>query len=333
MKRFSCPVCGRELHFDNSACLGCGAEVAYVPARRGFATTDPGPGAATSCANRGPAACNWAAADRGLCLACRHNRTIPNLDVAGNAAHWADLEQAKRYLFYSILAWNLPHPTRSEDPQGGLAFDFLADGVAPDGTVTPVMTGHDTGIVTLNIAEADDSERVARREAMGEPYRTLIGHMRHEVGHYYWEVLIRAGGRQDAFRRLFGDERADYGEALKAHYRNGPRDGWRQSYISSYAASHPWEDWAETWAHYFHIVDASETAHAFGMRLRDGTHLDRNPYTDEEFEEIIAEWVPLTVAVNSLNRSMGQPDLYPFVLSQPVEAKLRFIHDVVRGTG
>lgn len=331
MKRFSCPSCGTELHFANHVCLTCGTAVAYDPGQERFAALAPDSGA-LACANREPAACNWLATDGtgGFCHACRHNRTIPDLAVAGNAARWAEMEQAKRYLFYSLLRWNLPHPTRAEAPDAGLAFDFLGDAEGPDGTIERVLTGHDSGVVTLNIAEADDSERVARREALGEPYRTLIGHMRHEIGHYYWDRLVRDRGGEDAFRAVFGDERADYAAALESHYRNGPRPDWQADCISSYAASHPWEDWAETWAHYLHIVDASETAHAFGLRLRDGTEIAQDPYLAAPFDEILADWVPMTVAVNALNRSMGQPDLYPFVLNAGVEAKLRFIHDLVR---
>lgn len=338
MRRFSCPVCANELHFDNSACLSCRSLVAYDAGGEAFVTLPetPGPSDPVPCANRDIAACNWiAAADAdGYCDACRHNRTIPDLDVPGNAGHWADLEVAKRFLFYSLLRWRLPHPTREEAGEAGLAFDFLSDTVDAEGKPKPVLTGHASGIITLNIAEADDAERVARRESLGEPYRTLIGHMRHEVGHYYWDRLIRDGGRLDGFRALFGDEREDYAEALKRNYSDGPPVDWRDRHISTYAASHPWEDWAETWAHYIHIVDASETARAFGLRLHGETDGDdSDPYTQTGFDEIMADWVPLTVAVNSLNRSMGQPDLYPFVLSDPVVEKLHYIHRVIRGEG
>jgi len=329
VKRFACPICAAELHFVNSVCLRCGAAVALDS--RGFDFVALADGGAP-CANRAAAGCNWLALDGAdRCPACRHNRTIPDLSVPGNAENWREIEKAKRYLFYSLITWRLPHPTRGE-ADGGLCFDFLADQTGADGTVTRVMTGHAEGVITLNIAEADAAERVARRQALGEPYRTLIGHMRHEVGHYYWNLLIRDGGRLAAFRAVFGDERADYAAALAAHYERGPQKRPPKGFISAYAASHPWEDWAETWAHYFHIVDASETAHAFGMRLHDGTQVDRNPYTDEDFTEILADWVPLTVAMNCLNRSLGQPDLYPFVLSQPVKEKLRFIHDLIRET-
>lgn len=336
MKRFSCPLCQNELHFSNSLCLRCNAAVAFDPVSAGFVSLPPdgGIGEIAPCANRDTAACNWLAEDGGFCAACRHNRTIPDLSLPENAPLWADYELAKRYLFYSIKTWGLPHPTREEYPENGLAFDFLSDVTLPDGQIKKVLTGHANGLITLNIAEADDAERVARREALGEPYRTLIGHLRHEIGHFYWDILIRDGGRLAMFREIFGDESQDYGAALQANYADGPPKGWETSYISSYAASHPWEDWAECWAHYIHIVDASETAHAFGMTLRgSGTVIETNPYAGEDFEELIADWVPLTVAMNSLNRSMGLSDLYPFVLSDPVEAKLNFIHNVIAEAG
>lgn len=341
MHRFTCPTCRHELHFHNFDCLGCGGAVAYDPLREAFAGLSGGVGGndRPACANRAAAGCNWLVSDDAgaFCLACRHNRTVPDTTVPGNAANWARIELAKRHLFYSILRWRLPHPTRDAVPNG-LAFDFLADTTGIDGQVDPVLTGHASGLVTLNIAEGDDAEREARRTAMGEPYRTLIGHMRHEIGHYYWEILIRDGGGLDGFRGLFGDERADYGDALAAHYAAGPPAGWETQHISAYAAAHPWEDFAETWAHYIHIVDASETAHAFGMSLRPPDRwgraetvvdLDANPYFAGDLAELLADWIPLTVAMNAINRAMGQPDLYPFVLNEPVRRKLAFIHDLI----
>ncbi len=338
MKRFSCPVCETELHFDNSVCLKCGTEVGYHCGDELFRGIEDADGA-EACSNRTAAGCNWLSLDSAeACPACQHNRTVPDLSVEGNQVNWRAIEQAKRYLFYSLLKWDLPHPTRDDSPTG-LAFDFLANTVDAEGKVQPVLTGHEDGLITINIAEGDDTERSRRRAELGEPYRTLIGHMRHEVGHFYWDLLIRDGGRLDAFRAVFGDERADYGEALKAHYANGPQPLWQNQFISSYAASHPWEDFAETWAHYLHIVDASETAHAFGMALRamngskDEVNLDINPYFGGSIDAVLADWVPLTVAINCLNRSMGQPDLYPFILSEPVKQKLGFMHDLVRDAG
>ena len=178
------------------------------------------------------------------------------------------------------------------------------------------------------------------RQAMGESYRTLLGHLRHEVGHWFWDVLVQGDpGRLDAFRGLFGDERRDYAEALRRHYAEGPPGDWQRRYVTAYATAHPWEDWAETWAHYLHMVDTLETARAFGLRVRPGiarqeeglnAELDFDPHAPGHgIERLVGDWLPLTFAVNSLNRSMGQPDLYPFVLSQPAIAKLGFVHAIV----
>jgi hypothetical protein len=199
------------------------------------------------------------------------------------------------------------------------------------------MTGHDEGVITLNIVEADDAERESRRVMMGETYRTLVGHFRHEIGHYYWDRLVRDGDQLEAFRAVFGDERQDYAQALQRHHSVGPSDDWQNAYISRYATSHPWEDFAETWAHYIHIVDALETAQAYGINVnanflsaKQKTDRGFDPYRAQSAEQLIRAWVPLTIAINGLNRSMGQPDLYPFVLSPPVMAKLQYVHELIQ---
>ncbi|MEZ5788202.1 MAG: putative zinc-binding peptidase [Xanthobacteraceae bacterium] len=351
MKRFECPHCRAAVYFDNTACVSCKRELGYVPNTFEMAALDPETQAwktaaddrlaCLPCENRQYDACNWLrpaeSGDR-RCVACQHNRTIPDLSVPANVANWRKTELAKRHLFYSLMRWRLPIPTRKDDPEKGLAFDFLSDVVKADGTVQPVMTGHDTGLITLNIAEADDAEREKRRASMGEPYRTLLGHFRHEVGHYYWDRLVRDGGKVERSRQLFGDDSQNYGEALKAHYENGPPADWQTSFISSYATSHPWEDFAETWAHYIHMVDALETAKVFGINVHptpgsggrpQETEVAFDPYFVADAQALVGAWVPLTVAINSVNRSMGQPDLYPFVLAPPVVAKLQFIHEII----
>lgn len=136
---------------------------------------------------------------------------------------------------------------------------------------------------------------------------------------------------------LFGDERADYGQALQRHYDQGPPADWQSRFVTAYAAMHPWEDFAETWAHYLHIVDTLETAGAFGLSTRPGltqgeeldTSVDFDPYRSPGMQQLTESWLPLTIAVNSLNRAMGQPDLYPFVLSAPALEKLTFVHTLV----
>jgi hypothetical protein len=282
-------------------------------------------------------ACNWmvpAEATDDFCPACDLNRTIPDLSAPGNAERWRVLEAAKRRLVYALERLRLPLKSRKEDEERGLAFDFLADA----GSGQPVMTGHDDGLITINIAEADSAERERRRVELGEPYRTLLGHLRHEVGHYYWDVLVRDGGRLEAARAVFGDEREDYQQALKRHYEQGPPPDWQAAFVSAYATMHPWEDFAETWTHYLHMVDTLDTAGSFGLAVDPvvtsdpavNAEIEFDPYRTRDVDRLIAAWLPLTVAVNSLNRSMGQPDLYPFALSPPAIEKLRFIHALVR---
>ncbi len=351
MKLFKCQSCGQVLYFENTRCERCGHRLGYLARADRMAALEPATddawdtlsrdtGPVRFCANAGHDACNWLLpADEadGFCLACRHNHTIPDLGVAGNLSRWQRLEAAKRRLIYSLLKLNLPLETRAEDPAHGLAFDFLAD--LPQASGPKVLTGHDNGLITIAVAEADDAEREQRRASMGEPYRTLLGHFRHEVGHHFWDVLVRDGGHLDACRAVFGDDTQDYNEALQHHYANGAPPGWQDEFVSAYATAHPWEDFAETWAHYLHIVDTLEMGAAFGLRVapavaRDDSldvALDFNPYRTADWTTIIEAWLPLTFAVNSLNRSMGQPDLYPFVLGPNVIAKLGFIHDLVHG--
>jgi hypothetical protein len=232
---------------------------------------------------------------------------------------------------YTLLNLRLPTAPKSRDARG-LAFEFLAD---QPGAQT--LTGHADGVITINLAEADDAERERRRRALGEPYRTLLGHMRHEVGHYYWDRLIDGTDRHGEFRALFGDERDDYEAALQRHYANGPAADWQTQFVSAYASAHPWEDWAETWAHYLHITDTLETAAACGVSIRPRRR-DEPTMADApagagtlagRFDRLIASWFPLTYLLNSLNRGLGIADAYPFVLSPPAIEKLRFVHETV----
>jgi len=260
---------------------------------------------------------------------------IPDLNVPGNKSAWYKLEAAKRRLFFTLQVLNLPVATKLDDPERGLAFEFLAD-AAPD--APPVLSGHANGVITLNIAEADDAERERRRTLLGEPYRTVVGHFRHEVGHYYWDVLVSGSPRLEEFRQLFGDERLDYGEALKSHYAKGPVEGWQDEYVSAYASAHAWEDWAETWAHYLHMADALSTAADAGLSLRPRRKdqptlkIAASPVGElPPFERMIDSWFPLTYVLNNLNRGLGLQDGYPFVLSGPAIEKLRFVHETIAG--
>ena len=179
-----------------------------------------------------------------------------------------------------------------------------------------------------------------RRVSLHEPYRTLLGHFRHEIAHYYWDRLIANSRWLEDFRKVFGDENADYAEALKHHYANGPAPDWQNRHVSAYASSHPWEDWAETWAHYFHIVDMMETADSFGLALnprhpaaKSMMARPHNPFDPSvSFDTVLENWFPLTYALNSINRGMGLLDVYPFALSLKAVEKLRFVHEVVKNS-
>ena len=351
MKLFRCQVCDNIIYFENRTCGRCGHRLGYLPKLEIMAALEPGVGeswtplageggARRFCANADYDVCNWLttpeAQDR-LCVACRHNDTIPDISQASHLTAWQDIELAKHRLFYSLLRWKLPLKTRAEDPNHGLAFEFLADPPHPSGP--KVMTGHDDGVVTIALAEADSAEIERRRAELAEPYRSLLGHFRHEVGHHYWDILVRDGGTLEQCRAIFGDDSQDYEAALKRHYEQGAPADWSERFVSAYATSHPWEDFAETWAHYLHIVDTLETANAFGLRIapsvdREGAHfakLNFDPYAVGSIDRIVDAWAPFVVAMNSVNRAMGRPDLYPFIIAPAVVEKLRFIHDLVRG--
>ncbi|KMO28257.1 zinc-binding metallopeptidase family protein [Methylobacterium aquaticum] len=352
MKLFQCQSCGNILYFENRSCQRCGHRLAYLPETGLLSALEPAGGEdwtplaapdrpSRFCANAVHDACNWLVppgSDDAFCLACRHNGTIPDVSNPQHLARWREMEFAKHRLIYSLLRWNLPLQTRAEDPEHGLIFHFLAD--PPENQGPKVMTGHDNGVITIALVEADDAEREKRRREMGEPYRTLLGHFRHEVGHHYWDLLVRDAGRLDACRAVFGDDSQDYDAALKRHYEQGTPADWQENFVSAYATTHPWEDFAETWAHYLHIVDTLEMASAFGMQVHPlldaggelAARIDFDPYAAEGIEQIMAAWLPFVFALNSVNRAMGQGDLYPFVLAPPVIGKLGFIHGLVHGT-
>jgi hypothetical protein len=294
------------------------------------------------CANlETAAACNWlleADDPHRLCQCCRLNRTIPDLSVRQNAYDWNKIEIAKRRLVSALIAMGLPVRSRvTEDTAQGLAFDFLRS--LPGRP--RVMTGHADGIITLNIEEADDAVRELTRTNLKEPYRTLLGHLRHEVGHYYWDRLIDGTPLINDFRDLFGDERENYRAALQRHYNQGPPADWRNRFVSAYSTAHPWEDWAETWAHYMHITDTWDTALSFGMDVNGGVEFEgfttdalaRPDGPDaEHFLTFLNAWTELTAVMNELSRAMGLADFYPFVLSQRAVAKLHFVHMVIQGS-
>jgi hypothetical protein len=343
--------CGHSLFFDDLLCPSCNAALGYLPDEGRIAALEPGPRPETwlapgradiikFCANRhSPAGCNWMIyADRPVqfCIACRLNRAIPSLDDPDNIEYWGKIEAAKRRLISELLGLSLPVRSKLyDDPDRGLMFDFLRS--SPGGP--QVMTGHANGLITLNVEEADDAKREHIRHAMHEPYRALLGHFRHEVGHYYWDRLVWDSQWLEPFRQLFGDERASYAEALKRHYEQGPPAHWQLSHISSYATMHPWEDWAETWAHYLHAVGTLSTIISFGVEAedikgktpdfgKDALYAPDDPMADL-FLEILNGWLEIITVINILARNMGQPDFYPFTLSKPAVAKLQFVQIVV----
>ena len=353
MKLFECQHCGQPLYFENTLCESCGHRLGYLAGKETVTALEPDgeawqalaepQGRYRYCRNAEHGACNWLVRSdepQAFCIACQHNRTIPDLNDAENVARWRRIEGAKHRLIYTLLKLGLPLVTKQEDPNG-LAFDFLADPSTFAPSAAPVMTGHENGLITINLAEADDAERERARSQMGEPYRTLLGHFRHEIAHYYWDRLVAGSSALEDFRRVFGDERQDYGARLRAHHGQGPPPRWQEWFVSSYASAHPWEDFAETWAHYLHMVDTLETADAFGLRVnpkvgRDpalAMAIDFDPYRQGDFDALVQAWLPLTYAVNSLNQSMGQPDLYPFVLAPTVMGKLRFVHGLIHRSG
>lgn len=365
MRLFHCDQCGHLVFFESVHCVNCGATLAYLPdcddvgamraldtsmqAPEGQPSTHAGPAqwqritsqSSSSpqyyrmCANRIQyQVCNFAIPSDEpytLCSACRQTLVLPDLSVIGNTLRWQKLENAKRRLYYTLARLGLHPDQRNWTPH----YQFLADVVDQP----PVVTGHANGIITINIAEADDDERARLRVALYEPYRTLLGHLRHESGHFFWDKLVRDGGELDSFRQIFGDERQDYHDALQLYYANPPSyPEWSAHHVSAYASAHPWEDWAESWAHYLHMVDVLETAASYhtGLTMAGSTETPPvkigDPFTQPppSFEHMVSQWVPVTLLLNSLNRSLGQQDAYPFALSAGALQKLRYVHDIVR---
>lgn len=344
MRHFTCQ-CRNTLFFDNTVCLQCGREAGYDPVSAEMVPLGEEDGKMRCQNGVLHDACNWVAMPDGdgLCKSCRLNRTIPDLSLPGHLEAWRRVESAKRRVLYTLFAMEIDPPRWVDDPAHGLSFDILSplDGAA-------VLTGYADGVITLNLNEADNAERERSRTAFAEPYRTLVGHFRHETAHYLWQQFF--GGKPDedpelrGFRELFGDERADYGQALQNHYLNGPPPGWESEFISSYATAHPHEDWAECWAHYMHLMDGSETATSFGFNgkavpipftkfppeaaeLPEGLALD--PGENKRFMDTLHGWARLSPALNEMAASMGQETLYPFVFSLKVVKKLCFVHSIV----
>lgn len=342
MQAFKCSHCGNEVYFENSACLKCGADLGFDPETLTIAglsldsakqnqlvtigqTAKP----VRRCANAVHAACNWLLnvdEEGPLCRACGLNRTIPDLSDPQHLDAWRSVESAKKRLVYSLLRFGLPISGVDDVPP--MTFDVLED----------AQTGHLNGVVTIDLAEADNAERERRREQLDEPYRSLLGHLRHESAHYYWPIVVEKAGLAEGFRKVFGDERRNYGEALSAYHAKGPVQNWQQSFVSAYATAHPWEDWAESWAHYLHIVDTVDTAEAAGIEPRSKGMAQgsawpygrTDPYRGVPIDALMERWVPLASAMNDLARSMGHGDFYPFVTAPAILPKFAFIERAIR---
>jgi hypothetical protein len=349
MRIFTCDNCDQLVYFDNSLCLNCESPLGYVHDRRDVIALKEAssgsyaevgrPGAMWQrCATTAVTGCNWLVPDGSdaLCPSCRLTRTRPNDGDQLALSELVRAEAAKRRLVFQLAEIELPLSPRDAEAGTGVEFDLLSS------SGSKVITGHDNGVITLDLAEADSEHRERLRLQLAEPYRTLLGHFRHEIGHFYWPLLVSDERELAACRALFGDDRADYSAAVVRHYETlGDDDtSWQESHISRYATMHPYEDWAETFAHYLHILDTLQTAESFGLgthgtaampRLarRVGAHPTR-PDGSVTFDEVVTHWLELSYALNQINRSMGQPDLYPFVLAPAVIGKLSFVDRLVR---
>lgn len=335
MKRFYCR-CGQEVFFENMYCSVCDSQLGFVAEQQAiFSLTAQGDKWAVdgdnnrlyrSCEHRDhELQCNWLIPEdssANQCISCALTRTIPVLDRQENWRRWRTLESSKRRMLYGLLRLKLPLNPMHQGYEGGLVFDFLEDQrTNPTVSVEHIYSGHANGVITLNAAEADSSYREATREAMNEPYRTLLGHFRHEVGHFYWDQFIKDKPAYSAFKQLFGDDTVGYRESVDNYYQNGPRENWQQDFISAYASAHPLEDWAETWSHYLLMMETLETAFSFGLIPK----MEKDWY----FDIWMSEWMQLVVVVNALNRSTGSADAYPFVISSVVKNKLKFVHELI----
>jgi len=346
MRSYHC-VCDNIIFFDNSQCLLCSRELGFCPVCRNLVGLLPQQGGYFQCGNPACGAelakcfnysqynvCNRCvphdtAAPGTLCDCCRFNDTVPDVAVPGNAKKWHRLEKAKRRLFYDLSELGLPYGTAADGVHPPLTFDFKADVIPAgnfwrsNGNAEKVYTGHTNGRITINIREADYVEREKLRVDLGEAHRTLIGHFRHEIGHYYWDMLVK-GRREDESRAAFGDhEHPTYAESLEKYYRDGATAAWRERFISAYSTMHPWEDFAETWAAYLDMVSGLDTAQHMGLRGEsDAVHAD--------LDAMLFRYQGLGIALNEMNRSMGLLDIVPDVFVAPVVEKLRFIHDLVQ---
>lgn len=325
MRKLTCAACYQNVFFEQERCSYCGARLVFDRSLFRFRADSE----VTTCGNRQTIACNWAVNNHPYyCPSCAVTRTIPPLTTSRNVLLWRKVEEAKRRLLYDLARLMLPLSSGANH----VMFDILADDAGQ-----PVMTGHLNGLITLNLSEADDATRETRRTHFREPYRTLLGHFRHEVGHFYWELLVDRMRLNQAFRLIFGDERMEYRSAIDNYHERSQRGYDNAAFITEYATSHPWEDWAETFAHFLHIVSTLDSAASLPLSVdRRSVATFRDPYLEHDFEALLASWTPVAYTMNELNRSMGLADAYPFDLSQAVKGKLHFVHMAIlkfRGHG
>jgi hypothetical protein len=325
VKAFRCRACDNPLYFENSRCVHCGTRLGFSREERALVPVDGDGGYVDGagekwhlCRNLSLSGCTWLTqVEDGQCFSCSLTRTRPHDDDARGLANFPAAERAKRHLLFELDTLGFPIVGKQTDPENGLAFDLLSS------VEENVVIGHANGLITIDLAESEAAHRVKVRENLGEPYRTMLGHFRHEVGHYYQWQLVRDGELLERCRELFGDETKDYQGEIDRHYAEGPPAGWESAYISSYATMHPFEDFAETWAHYLHICDTIQTASEYGLATV-GTVSSFSSFRDV----VVGIWVPLSVALNMINRSMGHEDLYPFVIPKDVLDKLDFVAEL-----
>lgn len=339
MTPFVCS-CGNTLYFDNTRCVGCGATVGFCKTGEQIELVSiPNDAKGTpkfrACANAAKGLCNWfvrADSEEQLCASCEMSRVVPDLSNPQNVAKLAVIEAAKRRLIFNLSRLGLNVVSKTHDPEKGLVFE-IRQSVGEE----RVITGHAAGVITIDVDEADPVNLERQRCQLRENYRTVLGHLRHETGHYYFDRLIADRSVHEAFRAVFGDERSDYALALQTHYANGGNPNWQATFISEYASSHPWEDWAETWAHYLHCHATSETARSKGFRSSDAAvekataDFLQGSRKREDFDAFLKFWEEAAILLNEMNRSMGVSEAYPFQLTQVVTDKLFFVHQTIRG--
>ena len=310
MKRLQCPTCANEVFFDSLNCVHCSTGLVIELADDGgmtvadITTTEP-------CARRPGWACNWPAVGAGapLCTSC----VLVDAGESWSNPLMVPYLSAQRRALYQLTELGVPWVGRSE-----LRFAYRSSTAGHD-----AVMGHRSGEITLDLDEADPARGELIRATLGEHYRTPLGHIRHELGHFVWLTLVASDATRLAeFREVFGDERTDYAGALDNHYGRADDGSWRSHYASFYASAQPWEDFAESWAQVMHVHDVVETGAAWGVVARPADSTDAGAW--------LTTSITASLAANELARAMGMRDLYPFTLTPGVRAKVEFCWRLVR---